>query len=64
MALEEEFEYLAFRCAFCATFNPARKGRPIAPALESDESKDSKSDDSEEDNDENLGDGKYIYCMF
>lgn len=51
MALEEEFEYLAFRCAFCATFNPARKQRPIAPALSSDESKEeSKSEGSDDEN--------------
>eukprot|EP01135_Chromosphaera_perkinsii_P007679 Nk52_evm1s934 gene=Nk52_evmTU1s934 len=29
MALEEEFEYLAFRCAYCAHMNPARKQRTV-----------------------------------
>ena len=33
MALQEEYEYAAFRCAFCNFFNPARKCRPIAPRL-------------------------------
>lgn len=27
MALEEEFEFLSYRCAFCSYFNPARKQR-------------------------------------
>ncbi|CAH8851684.1 unnamed protein product [Trichobilharzia szidati] len=27
MALEEEFEYLAFRCCYCNHFNPARRSR-------------------------------------
>jgi hypothetical protein len=29
MALEEEFEYLSFRCAYCNYFNGARKHKPI-----------------------------------
>ncbi|KAK3557019.1 hypothetical protein QTP70_022906 [Hemibagrus guttatus] len=33
MALKEEFEYLAFRCAYCYFMNPARKMRPQAPRL-------------------------------
>lgn len=33
MALQEEYEYAAFRCAFCGTMNPSRKSRPIAPKL-------------------------------
>uniref|UniRef100_G3PDR4 Endoplasmic reticulum junction formation protein lunapark n=1 Tax=Gasterosteus aculeatus aculeatus TaxID=481459 RepID=G3PDR4_GASAC len=33
MALKEEFEYLAFRCAYCYLLNPARKTRPQAPRL-------------------------------
>ncbi|XP_058258870.1 endoplasmic reticulum junction formation protein lunapark-B isoform X1 [Hemibagrus wyckioides] len=33
MALKEEFEYLAFRCAYCYFMNPARKTRPQAPQL-------------------------------
>ncbi|XP_015231799.1 PREDICTED: protein lunapark isoform X1 [Cyprinodon variegatus] len=33
MALKEEFEYIAFRCAYCYFFNPARKTRPQAPRL-------------------------------
>uniref|UniRef100_A0A8C7WNE9 Endoplasmic reticulum junction formation protein lunapark n=1 Tax=Oryzias sinensis TaxID=183150 RepID=A0A8C7WNE9_9TELE len=31
MALKEEFEYIAFRCAYCFFFNPARKIRPQGP---------------------------------
>ncbi|KPP68508.1 protein lunapark-like [Scleropages formosus] len=31
MALKEEFEYVAFRCAYCYFLNPARKTRPQAP---------------------------------
>uniref|UniRef100_A0A8C1M6J7 Endoplasmic reticulum junction formation protein lunapark n=1 Tax=Cyprinus carpio TaxID=7962 RepID=A0A8C1M6J7_CYPCA len=33
MALKEEFEYVAFRCAYCYFMNPARKTRPQAPRL-------------------------------
>ncbi|KAG8222851.1 hypothetical protein J437_LFUL007559 [Ladona fulva] len=33
MALQEEFEYLAFRCCYCYYWNPARKQRPQAPRL-------------------------------
>ncbi|KAM8860314.1 endoplasmic reticulum junction formation protein lunapark-B isoform 2-T4 [Spinachia spinachia] len=33
MALKEEFEYLAFRCAYCYLLNPARRTRPQAPRL-------------------------------
>ncbi|NWX13904.1 LNP protein, partial [Aegotheles bennettii] len=33
MALKEEFEYVAFRCAYCFFLNPARKTRPRAPRL-------------------------------
>ncbi|XP_045911016.1 endoplasmic reticulum junction formation protein lunapark-A isoform X2 [Micropterus dolomieu] len=33
MALKEEFEYVAFRCAYCYFLNPARKIRPQAPRL-------------------------------
>ncbi|XP_052531555.1 endoplasmic reticulum junction formation protein lunapark isoform X1 [Tympanuchus pallidicinctus] len=33
MALKEEFEYIAFRCAYCFFLNPARKTRPRAPRL-------------------------------
>ncbi|XP_077469402.1 endoplasmic reticulum junction formation protein lunapark-B isoform X2 [Stigmatopora argus] len=33
MALKEEFQYLAFRCAYCYFLNPARKTRPQAPRL-------------------------------
>lgn len=33
MALKHEFEYLAFRCAYCLQWNPARKQRPHAPNL-------------------------------
>ncbi|XP_063702747.1 endoplasmic reticulum junction formation protein lunapark-B [Culicoides brevitarsis] len=35
MALQEEYEYTTFKCAFCGMLNPARKQRPIAPRLES-----------------------------
>lgn len=34
MALKEEFEYIAFRCAYCYFLNPARKTRPQAPRLQ------------------------------
>ncbi|KAK2906066.1 hypothetical protein Q8A73_010009 [Channa argus] len=33
MGLKEEFEYIAFRCAYCYFLNPARKTRPQAPRL-------------------------------
>ncbi|OCT61190.1 hypothetical protein XELAEV_18047213mg [Xenopus laevis] len=34
MELKEEFEYVAFRCAYCYFLNPARKTRPQAPRLQ------------------------------
>lgn len=33
MALKEEFEFIAYRCAYCHYWNPARKQRPQAPRL-------------------------------
>lgn len=33
MVSQEEYEYSAFKCAFCQTLNPAKKIRPIAPRL-------------------------------
>ncbi|XP_060944341.1 endoplasmic reticulum junction formation protein lunapark-A [Limanda limanda] len=33
MAIKEEFEYIAFRCAYCYFLNPANKTRPQAPSL-------------------------------
>uniref|UniRef100_A0A182Q1I5 Endoplasmic reticulum junction formation protein lunapark n=1 Tax=Anopheles farauti TaxID=69004 RepID=A0A182Q1I5_9DIPT len=33
MVLKEEYEYTAFRCAFCSALNPAKKQRPVAPRL-------------------------------
>ncbi|XP_053673541.1 endoplasmic reticulum junction formation protein lunapark-B [Anopheles nili] len=33
MALKEEYEFTAFRCAFCGTLNAAKKQRPVAPRL-------------------------------
>ncbi|XP_062383748.1 endoplasmic reticulum junction formation protein lunapark-B isoform X1 [Sardina pilchardus] len=33
MALKEEFEFVAYRCAYCYFLNPARKTRPQAPRL-------------------------------
>lgn len=36
MALQEEYEYSAFRCAFCNFFNPAKKLRPLPPQLQSE----------------------------
>lgn len=37
MALKHEFEYLAFRCAYCLQFNPARKQKPQGPSLSHDD---------------------------
>uniref|UniRef100_A0A2M4ASJ5 Endoplasmic reticulum junction formation protein lunapark n=2 Tax=Anopheles triannulatus TaxID=58253 RepID=A0A2M4ASJ5_9DIPT len=37
MALKEEYEFTAFRCAFCGLFNPAKKQRPLAPRLSSEQ---------------------------
>lgn len=34
MATLEDYEYSAFRCAFCKVLNPAKKIRPKAPAIE------------------------------
>ncbi|OTF78925.1 lunapark-like protein, partial [Euroglyphus maynei] len=33
MALPDEFDYIAYICAYCGTFNPSRKIRPTAPKL-------------------------------
>lgn len=33
MVSQEEYEYSAFKCAFCKALNPAKKLRPIAPRL-------------------------------
>lgn len=33
MALQEEYEYSPFRCAFCGVYNHAKKQRPQAPKL-------------------------------
>ncbi|XP_050077752.1 endoplasmic reticulum junction formation protein lunapark-B [Anopheles maculipalpis] len=33
MVLKEEYEYTAFRCAFCNALNPSKKQRPVAPLL-------------------------------
>lgn len=33
MVSQEEYEYSAFKCAFCKALNPAKKIRPIAPRL-------------------------------
>lgn len=34
MALKDEFEFLAFRCCYCNSYNPPRKIRPLAPRIE------------------------------
>lgn len=34
MALQEDYEYTSFKCAFCGAFCPAKKQRPIGPRLE------------------------------
>ncbi|KAL5282773.1 KIAA1715 family protein [Megaselia abdita] len=33
MALEEEYEYMTFRCAYCNYLNPSKKSRPVGPKL-------------------------------
>lgn len=33
MVSQEEYEYSAFKCAFCKALNSAKKIRPIAPRL-------------------------------
>lgn len=33
MALEEEYEYMTFRCAYCNFLNPSKKSRPVGPKL-------------------------------
>lgn len=33
MVSQEEYEYSAFKCAFCQALNKAKKIRPIAPRL-------------------------------
>lgn len=34
MALPEEFEYINYICAYCSFFNPARKVKPVATAMD------------------------------
>eukprot|EP00112_Aurelia_sp_Birch-Aquarium-sp1_P009836 Seg2133.6 transcript_id=Seg2133.6/GoldUCD/mRNA.D3Y31 product="Endoplasmic reticulum junction formation protein lunapark-B" protein_id=Seg2133.6/GoldUCD/D3Y31 len=50
MALMDEFEYIAFRCCYCGSPNPARKSRPNAPPLD-----DSKLSDRESDKEKKTG---------
>ncbi|XP_014468273.1 PREDICTED: protein lunapark-A-like isoform X2 [Dinoponera quadriceps] len=38
MALKEEFEYFGYRCCYCGFLNPARKQKPSAPKLDTDNS--------------------------
>uniref|UniRef100_T1GJ40 Endoplasmic reticulum junction formation protein lunapark n=1 Tax=Megaselia scalaris TaxID=36166 RepID=T1GJ40_MEGSC len=33
MALEEEYEYMTFRCVYCNFLNPSKKSRPVGPKL-------------------------------
>lgn len=33
MVSQEEYEYSAFKCAFCNAYNPSKKLRPTAPKL-------------------------------
>lgn len=33
MVSQEEYEYSAFKCAFCKALNPSKKMRPVAPRL-------------------------------
>lgn len=35
MVVKEEYEYAAFKCAYCNAFNPSKKVRPTAPRLTS-----------------------------
>lgn len=35
MVSQEEYDYAAFKCAFCKILNPAKKLRPIAPRISS-----------------------------
>lgn len=39
MALQDEFEYMSYCCAYCGIFNPARKSRPQAPLMAIEPSK-------------------------
>lgn len=38
MVVKEEYEYAAFKCAYCNAFNPSKKVRPTAPRLTSQSS--------------------------
>ncbi|XP_017784250.1 PREDICTED: protein lunapark-B [Nicrophorus vespilloides] len=33
MALQEEYEYMSYKCCYCQVLNPARKKKPAAPKL-------------------------------
>lgn len=33
MVSQEEYDYSAFKCAFCHAYNPAKKLRPSAPKI-------------------------------
>ena len=33
MALQEEFDFLSYRCCYCHYWNPAKKQKPTAPRL-------------------------------
>lgn len=66
MALEEEFEYISFRCCYCYQMNLAKKQRPFAPKLEIPPPaavlgrREEGNDSDEEDDDSVLGEEKQM----
>ncbi|XP_050497712.1 endoplasmic reticulum junction formation protein lunapark-B-like [Diabrotica virgifera virgifera] len=51
MAVKEEFEYISFRCYYCAHFNPARKMKPTGPRFGSTSKIESVDNSSDSDRD-------------
>jgi hypothetical protein len=74
MALQEEYEYATFRCAFCSAINPAKKQRLAGPKLPFEEmsikqgekkvsSSSEESSSQEESDTENRGLFNLIICL-
>jgi len=55
MALKEEFEFLAFHCAYCQFLNPSKRKRPSAPRLPESNPASGRDSDAGSESDFNLG---------
>jgi len=55
MALKEEFEFLAFHCAYCQFLNPSKRKRPSAPRLPESNPASGRDSDAGSESDFNVG---------